>query len=42
MPPIANWPKCEANGLTIVRKLIGPYITSLEMQGFSIHAAQGG
>ena len=27
---------CEANGLTIVRKLIGPYITSLEMQGFSI------
>jgi dihydroxyacetone kinase-like protein len=27
---------CRANGLTIVRNLIGPYITSLEMQGFSI------
>jgi len=27
---------CEANGLTIVRNLIGPYITSLEMQGCSI------
>jgi dihydroxyacetone kinase-like protein len=27
---------CQANGLTIVRNLIGPYITSLEMQGFSI------
>ena len=27
---------CEDKGLTIVRKLIGPYITSLEMQGFSI------
>ena len=27
---------CEAKGLTIVRKLIGPYITSLEMQGASI------
>lgn len=27
---------CKANGLTIVRNLIGPYITSLEMQGFSI------
>jgi dihydroxyacetone kinase-like protein len=27
---------CEAQGLTIVRNLIGPYITSLEMQGFSI------
>ena len=27
---------CEAKGLTIVRNLIGPYITSLEMQGFSI------
>jgi dihydroxyacetone kinase-like protein len=27
---------CEAKGLTIVRNLIGPYITSLEMAGFSI------
>ncbi len=27
---------CEANGLTIARNLIGPYITSLEMQGISI------
>lgn len=27
---------CKAKGLTIVRNLIGPYITSLEMQGFSI------
>ncbi len=27
---------CEDKGLTIVRNLIGPYITSLEMQGFSI------
>jgi dihydroxyacetone kinase-like protein len=27
---------CEGKGLTIVRNLIGPYITSLEMQGFSI------
>ncbi len=27
---------CEAKGITIVRNLIGPYITSLEMQGFSI------
>lgn len=27
---------CAANGLTIVRNLIGPYITSLEMQGISI------
>lgn len=27
---------CEAKGLTVVRNLIGPYITSLEMQGFSI------
>jgi dihydroxyacetone kinase-like protein len=27
---------CEDKGLTIVRKLIGPYITSLEMQGFSL------
>ena len=27
---------CNAKGLTIVRNLIGPYITSLEMQGFSI------
>ncbi len=27
---------CAAKGLTIVRNLIGPYITSLEMQGFSI------
>jgi phosphoenolpyruvate---glycerone phosphotransferase subunit DhaK len=27
---------CEAHGLTIVRNLIGPYITSLEMQGCSI------
>ncbi|GAB4573813.1 MAG: dihydroxyacetone kinase subunit DhaK [Anaerolineae bacterium] len=27
---------CEAKGLTIVRNLIGPYITSLEMQGASI------
>lgn len=27
---------CQAKGLTIVRNLIGPYITSLEMQGFSI------
>ncbi|MCB9421804.1 MAG: dihydroxyacetone kinase subunit DhaK [Ardenticatenaceae bacterium] len=27
---------CEAKGLTIVRNLIGPYITSLEMQGMSI------
>jgi dihydroxyacetone kinase-like protein len=27
---------CEDNGLEIVRKLVGPYITSLEMQGTSI------
>ena len=27
---------CETKGLTIVRNLIGPYITSLEMQGFSL------
>jgi dihydroxyacetone kinase-like protein len=27
---------CEAKGITIVRNLIGPYITSLEMQGASI------
>ncbi len=27
---------CRARGLTIARNLIGPYITSLEMQGFSI------
>lgn len=27
---------CQAKGITIVRNLIGPYITSLEMQGFSI------
>ena len=27
---------CEKKGLTIVRKLMGPYITSLEMQGCSI------
>ncbi len=27
---------CEDKGLTIVRNLIGPYITSLEMQGFSL------
>ncbi|MGW8317975.1 MAG: dihydroxyacetone kinase subunit DhaK [Candidatus Promineifilaceae bacterium] len=27
---------CEDKGLTIVRNLIGPYITSLEMQGMSI------
>lgn len=27
---------CQQNGLTIVRNLIGPYITSLEMQGCSI------
>ena len=27
---------CEAKGLKIVRNLIGPYITSLEMQGVSI------
>jgi len=27
---------CEAKGLTIARELIGPYITSLEMQGMSI------
>lgn len=27
---------CAAKGVTIVRNLIGPYITSLEMQGFSI------
>ncbi|WP_319779210.1 dihydroxyacetone kinase subunit DhaK [Maridesulfovibrio sp.] len=27
---------CKAKGIKIVRNLIGPYITSLEMQGFSI------
>ena len=27
---------CREKGITIVRNLIGPYITSLEMQGFSI------
>jgi phosphoenolpyruvate---glycerone phosphotransferase subunit DhaK len=27
---------CKDNGITIVRNLIGPYITSLEMQGMSI------
>jgi phosphoenolpyruvate---glycerone phosphotransferase subunit DhaK len=27
---------CDARGITIARNLIGPYITSLEMQGMSI------
>jgi dihydroxyacetone kinase-like protein len=27
---------CQRKGITIARKLIGPYITSLEMQGCSI------
>lgn len=27
---------CKAKGLAIVRNLVGPYITSLEMQGFSL------
>lgn len=27
---------CEGRGITIARNLVGPYITSLEMQGFSI------
>lgn len=27
---------CQAKGISIVRNLVGPYITSLEMQGFSI------
>ena len=27
---------CAARNITIARNLIGPYITSLEMQGFSI------
>jgi phosphoenolpyruvate---glycerone phosphotransferase subunit DhaK len=27
---------CRARGITIARNLIGPYITSLEMQGFSL------
>ena len=27
---------CDARGVKIVRNLIGPYITSLEMQGCSI------
>jgi dihydroxyacetone kinase-like protein len=27
---------CKNNGISIARNLIGPYITSLEMQGFSI------
>lgn len=27
---------CKARNITIVRNLVGPYITSLEMQGFSI------
>ena len=27
---------CEGKGVSIVRNLIGPYITSLEMQGASI------
>lgn len=27
---------CKSKGLEIVRNLVGPYITSLEMQGFSI------
>jgi dihydroxyacetone kinase-like protein len=27
---------CNAKGITIARNLIGPYITSLEMQGISI------
>jgi dihydroxyacetone kinase-like protein len=27
---------CEKKGLQIVRNLVGPYITSLEMQGCSI------
>ena len=27
---------CDERGITIARNLIGPYITSLEMQGFSI------
>lgn len=27
---------CEARKITIVRSLVGPYITALEMQGFSI------
>ena len=37
---IVAWDKlaeiCGARGISIVRNLIGPYITSLEMQGFSI------
>jgi dihydroxyacetone kinase-like protein len=28
--------ECKARGVTIARNLIGPYITSLEMQGCSI------
>lgn len=27
---------CEGRGIKIARKLVGPYITSLEMQGFSV------
>ena len=27
---------CDARSITIVRNLIGPYITSLEMQGMSV------
>jgi len=27
---------CDAHGIKIIRNLIGPYITSLDMQGFSI------
>lgn len=27
---------CKAKGVNIVRNLVGPYITSLEMQGFSV------
>jgi dihydroxyacetone kinase-like protein len=29
-------PLCDAAGIKVVRNLIGPYMTSLEMQGFSI------
>jgi dihydroxyacetone kinase-like protein len=31
---------CKAKGLKIVRRLVGNYITSLEMQGFSISAVK--
>ena len=32
---------CRGRGMTIARRLVGNYITSLEMAGCSHHAAEG-